>query len=65
MVNNNNKIQNMKIKQHLNWKNYGVYEATCNICWDLYIGQTINSFCKRSNAHINTWKNSKTRLIMK
>ena len=62
MISNNKTIQNMKIKQQLNCKNYGIYAATCNICKNLYIGQTMNSFTKRWNAHRNIWKNNKTEL---
>ena len=57
MINNNKTIQNMKIKQNLNCKNYGIYAATCNLCKDIYIGQTSNNFAKRWNAHRNIWKN--------
>ena len=28
---------------------------------DLYIGQTMNNFTKRWNAHRNIWKNNKTK----
>ena len=62
MKSNNKTIQNIKIKQQLNCKNYGIYAATCNICKNLYIGQTMNSFTKRWNAHRNIWKNNKTEL---
>ena len=33
----------------------------CNICNDLYIGQTMNNFTKRWNAHKNIRKNNKTK----
>ena len=46
-------------QQHLSvW----IYAATCNTCNDLYIGQTMNNFTKRWNAHINISKNNKTKL---
>ena len=61
MVNNKKTIQNIKIKQNLNCKNHGIYAASCNICNDLYIGQTMNNFTKRWNAHRNIWKNNKTK----
>ena len=48
----------MKIKQNFNCKNYGIYAATCNFCKDIYIGQTMNNFAKRWNAHRNIWKNN-------
>ena len=62
MVNNNKTIQNIKIKEYLNYKNYGIYAATFNICNNLYIGKTMNSYTKRWNAHRNRWKNNKTKL---
>jgi len=62
MISNNKTIQNIKIKQHINCKNYGIYAATCNKCKNLYIGQTMNSLTKRWNAHRNIWKNNKTKL---
>ena len=62
MVNNNKTIQNLKIKQNLNCKNYGIYAASCNICNYLYREQTMNNFTKRWNAHRNVWKNNKTKL---
>ena len=61
MVNNNKTIQNIKIKQHLNCKSYGIY-ATCNILNHLYVGQTMNNFTKKWNAHRTIWKNNKTKI---
>ena len=44
------KTKNGKIiqfKQNLNCTNFGVYAACCNICSEIYIGQTINRFSVR------------------
>ena len=62
MVYNNKTIQKIKIKQHLIYKNYGIYAATCNICNDLFFGQKMNNFTKRWNAYRNIWKNNKNKL---
>ena len=61
MVNKNKTIKNIKIKQNLNCKDYGIYAATCNICNEIYIGQTVNSFSTRWNTHRSTWKNNITK----
>ena len=61
MVNKNKTIRNIKIKQNLNCKDYGIYAATCNICNEIYIGQTVNSFSTRWNTHRSTWKNNITK----
>ena len=59
MVNDNITIQNMKVKQHTNCKNYEIYAATCNICNDLYIRQTMNNFTKTWNAYRNMKRKTK------
>ena len=58
MVSEIKTIKNIKIKQNLNCKDYGIYAATCNICNEIYIGQTINSFAKRWNTHRSIWKSN-------
>ena len=45
------------IKQGLNCKNYGIYQAECLFCAQKYIGQTKTSFTKRWTQHRNKWKN--------
>ena len=42
-------------KQKLNCTNYGSYVATCTICSKQYVGQTINKFSIRWNAHRSIW----------
>ena len=48
----------MKLKQNLNCKDFGIYAATCNICKQVYIDQTINSLTKWWNGHRNICKNN-------
>ena len=50
-------IKRMKIKQHLNCKDYGIYDAICNKCNEIYTGTTINNFSKRRNTLRNIRKN--------
>ena len=45
------------IKQKLNCKNYGIYQAECLLCLKKYIGQTKTTFTKRWTQHRNKWKN--------
>ena len=43
------------MQQKMNCKDYGLYAATCNICKQIYKGQTINSFTKR-------WRHTQKRV---
>ena len=47
----------IKLKKHLNYKNFEIYAAHCNECEEYYVGQTITSFSKRCCSHIHNWKN--------
>ena len=47
----------IKLKQELNCKNYGIYAAKCQICQEIYVGQTINPFHERWNGHRQDWTN--------
>ena len=47
----------VKLKKHLNCKNFGVYVAKCNVCDEHYVGQTITSFSQRWCSHRHNWKN--------
>ena len=47
----------IKLKQKLNCKNYGIYAAQCQICLEIYVGQTINPFHERWNGHRQDWNN--------
>ena len=63
MVQNTNfiKTKNSKIiqlKQNLNCTNFGIYATYCNICSEIYIGQTINRFSVCWNTHCHIWNNS-------
>jgi len=44
-----------QLKQKLSCTNYGIYVATCTICSKQYVGQTINKFSIRWNAHRSIW----------
>ena len=46
----------IKLKQHLNCKNYGIYLATCKICGENYVGQSKNAFATRWRGHRKIWK---------
>ena len=46
-----------KLKQSLTCKNYGIYAAQCNICKEIYVGQTKNRFSTRWTTHRCIWKN--------
>ena len=58
MVTKGSNFKEIKLKQNLNCKDYGIYCATCIQCAENYIGQTVTSFSKRWNAHRTTWKNN-------
>ena len=53
----------IKLKKHLNCKNFGIYAAQCNECEEYYVGQTITSFSKRWCSHRHNWKNMVTNEI--
>ena len=46
----------IKLKQDLICKNYGIYAAQCLICFEIYVGQTINPFHERWNGHRQDWE---------
>ena len=43
--------------KNLTCGNHGIYAARCKICQGLYVGQTINKFSTRWNAHRKKWLN--------
>ena len=60
MVKETNKINNkyntiIRLKQDLNCKNYGIYQAQCRNCQMSYVGQTKTSFTKRWTQHRSKW----------
>ena len=63
MVQNTNFIKSkngkiIQLKQNLNCTNFGIYAACCNICSEIYIGQTINRFSVLWNTHHHIWNNN-------
>ena len=48
----------IQLKQNPNCTNFGIYAACCNICSEIYIGQTINRFSLRWNTHRHIWNNN-------
>ena len=63
MVQNTNfiKSKNSKIiqlKQNLNCTNFDLYAVCCNICSEIYVGQTINRFSVRWNTHRHIWNSN-------
>ena len=44
-----------QLKQKPNCTNCGIYAATCTICSKQYVGQTMNKFSIRWNAHRSIW----------
>ena len=44
------------LKQNLTCTDYGVYVATCKLCSEQYVGQTVNKFSKRWTTHRSQWK---------
>ena len=43
------------IKEELNCKCYGIYQAKCRTCNNIYIGQTKTTFTKRWTQHRSKW----------
>ena len=63
MVQNTNFIKTKKgkiiqLKQNLNCTNFSIYSACCNICSEIYIGQTINHLSVHWNTHCHIQNNS-------
>ena len=58
MITKGSNFKEIKLKQKLICKDYGIYCATCIQCTENYIGQTVTSFAKRWNSHRATWKNN-------
>lgn len=61
MVYDSNKFKNkynskFKTLGNLNCKDYGIYAGQCLLCFDLYVGQTKNSFASRWSSHRMMWK---------
>ena len=61
MVYDSNKFRNkynskFKTQHNLNCKDYGIYAGQCLLCFDLYVGQTKNSFASRWSSHRMMWK---------
>ena len=61
MVNETNKTTTKDgkiiwIKEQLNCRNYGIYQANCRICMKSYVGQTKTTFTKRWTQHRSKWK---------
>ena len=44
------------LKQQIKCYNYGIYAAQCQVCKEIYVGQTINPFSTRWNKHRSIWK---------
>ena len=46
------------LRRRLNCSDSGIYVATCTLCQEQYVGQTITSFATRWNAHrkVFFWK---------
>jgi len=66
MINSTNYIYTndnikIKLKQNLNCSNYGIYSAQCNICKDIYVGQTKNKFSVRWSSHRHFWNNNQKK----
>ena len=63
MIIEKNKIINksgelINLRKQLNCSDYGIYLATCKVCKENYVGQTMTSFSKIWNTHRNIWNNS-------
>ena len=48
-----NKI--IKLRQSIKCYNFGIYAAQCQVCREIYVGQTVTSFSKRWNNHRRIW----------
>ena len=48
----------IQLKQNLNCTNFEIYASCCNICSEIYIGQTISRFAVCWNIHRNIWNNN-------
>ena len=46
-----------QLKKQLTCSNFGIYAATCTICFEQYVGQTTASFSNCWNGHRAIWKN--------
>ena len=63
MVQNTNFIKTkigkiIQLKQNLNCTNFCIYTACCNICSEMYIGETINRVSVRWNIHRHIWNSN-------
>ena len=43
--------KSFSLNQNLTCANYGIYAATCVICHEQYVGQTIRKFLTRWSSH--------------
>ena len=43
------------LQKYLTCSDFGIYVATCNLCAEQYVGQTITTFAKRWTAHRKMW----------
>ena len=50
--------RNIKLRQNLTCRNFGIYAAYCQFCTDIYVGQSCREFKDRWNGHRHCW-NSK------
>jgi len=44
------------LKQNLTCANYGLYVATCVICHEQYVGQSINKSSTKWASHWGAWR---------
>ena len=65
MVHTTNEIQSKSgnsfiLRRRLNCSDSGIYVATCTLCQEQYVGQTITSFATRWNSHRKVWNDGVT-----
>ena len=51
MITKGSNFKEMKLKQKLNCKYYGIYCATCIQCTENYIGQTVTRALQKDGTH--------------
>jgi len=52
------KSKTFPLKENFAGANYGINAATCVICHEQSVGQTMNKFSMRWSSHLSDWKRS-------
>jgi len=55
------KNETFPLKQRTTCANCGIHMATCVLCHQQYVGQTVNKFSTRWSSHQSTWNKPDNR----